>query len=132
MKPTDAQRATALAQIQDTIATTGAVCRTAGSTLDHNLAAVAWVSDPDGTPLLRWCPMWPTHQGHIHHTRYDTIAADGVYVNLSYRGQWVWGCGPAHEFGVDPNEYQDTRSRWLALLSDDVAAEGFADFFKHA
>ncbi|QDS91885.1 hypothetical protein FF011L_06210 [Roseimaritima multifibrata] len=99
---------------------------------DFWLAAAKWLPDDGDGPSLRWCPMFPEHQGHIHHTRYTKATAKGDYLLMYLGDDYVGGIGPALEFDIDRVQYANTRARWLERLAYGDNQARFADFFNNA
>ena len=102
----------------------GATIKIMDPAVTLTLAGALWQTHPT---RLRWCAIFPEHQGHIHETRFDRneFNAGGRDIGF-YRGdQMVAYVCPYEESGLDFDEVREALSRWRAVL---VAHGNVADF----
>ena len=100
-------------------------------TLTLLLAGVVWLQRP---LMLRWCAVFPEHQGHIHETYYNNVrlVADGRDIGFYLEDELVLYVCPYEESGEDINAYRDTFIAWQAGLREYNNEAQFDDFLKTA
>ena len=79
------------------------------------LAGVAWLREPT---RLRWCAVFPEHDGHFHETHYDNAAlvAGGRDVAFYAGERLIVHVCPYEESGGNLNVLRDTLIEWRNLL----------------
>ncbi|BAM04431.1 hypothetical protein PSMK_22720 [Phycisphaera mikurensis NBRC 102666] len=87
-----------------------------GTHLDFILATVRWLDDPQ---RVRWCAIFPEHQGHVHEAPYDelVIEAGGLGVGLRRDGKRAGYICPIIESGLDHDEAVAALAEWRHLLA---------------
>jgi hypothetical protein len=80
------------------------------------LAGAAWLQNP---PRLRWCAVFPEHDGHIHESEYEEarLEASGRDIAFYAEGKLFLYVCPYEESGKDLRAYRDTLAEWRDLLS---------------
>lgn len=110
----------------------GAVAQvpTQGGLLEVTLAAAALVPGP----ALRWCGIWPEHQGHVYTTRYTKaqLGAGGRDIYFYRGGNLVVGVTTLLESGLNTDEAQEALQAWRAALAGSGAGSKFEEFFQTA
>ncbi|WP_442510558.1 hypothetical protein SH528x_002183 [Novipirellula sp. SH528] len=99
--------------------------------LTLTLAGALWLTDPK---RLRWCAIFPEHQGHVHELRYTRtdMMNDGRDIAF-YRGpDLVAGVVPYEEGDLETDEVRAALAAWRDQLGryDNVAQ--FAEFLEMA
>ena len=87
-------------QLADKFVAEGAVFMPPGTHLDYIIATVRWLDNP---PRVRWCSIFPQHQGHVHEAEYDelVIESGGLGVGLRRSGHRAGYICPIRESGLD-------------------------------
>ena len=98
---------------------------------EFTLAGALWLARP---ARLRWCPIFPEHQGHIHETRYNTAElANGGRDVLFYRGkQLAFSVVPYLEAALNTDEVRAALAEWRARLKLFDNDKNFAEFLATA
>lgn len=101
------------------------------SSLTFTLAGAYWLTGPT---RLRWAPIFPEHQGHIHETEYDEarLMVEGRDVGLFLDGRMVAYVCPVEESGLSIDDARDGLAEWRDLLSKHNNAAQFAEFLAEA
>lgn len=86
-----------------------------GDRLELLVGGAQWLTRP---ARLRWCAVFPEHQGHVHETAYDRlIAHHGRDVALMKDGVMVGYLCPPEESDLVVEEVQDRWADWQARLA---------------
>ena len=102
-----------------------------GPMMTLTLAGALWLTLPN---RLRWCAIFPEHQGHVHETEYHTVKfVNGERDIAFYRdGRIFFYIAPYIESPLDENEVREALAKWRDRLGRYNNAEQFADFLKEA
>jgi hypothetical protein len=94
------------------------------------LAGAVWLDNPT---RLRWCAIFPEHQGHIHETAYDDIETHHERDVAFYRdGEMVAYVCPYEEGPLPLDAVREALGKWRAILAQYNNAELFEDFLDNA
>ncbi|MBU0847694.1 hypothetical protein KKH23_10950, partial [Patescibacteria group bacterium] len=94
--------------------------------IELTLAGALWREDEEGT-YLRWCAIFPEHQGHIHHLYYDKAVLDNDGRDiLFYRGgELVAGVVPYIESNLPADDVHEALARWKDAVAQDMYFDEF-------
>ena len=96
--------------------------------LEFTMADARWLDNPK---RLRWCPIFPEHQGHIHETEYDEVINDyDRDLSFKLKGKQVLSICPYEESGLNSEDVVEALARWRALVGAYNNAENFREFFE--
>lgn len=94
------------------------------------LAAAVLKTNP---PRLRWCAVFPEHQGHVHELAYDTVQAEGAGVSFRNKsGGLVGYIGPYDDSPLEEGPTKELLQRWRAGLAKFSNQADFEQFFNEA
>lgn len=118
-------------RLEQLIAEGGVIDIIGQGTTELTLARAAWLANPT---RLRWCAIFPEHQGHVHETRYDKAVLDngGRDVLLYRGGALVATVVPAMEATLSTDDVRDALVRWRARLAVPGNQAQFEEFFEEA
>ena len=97
-----------------------------GQLFELTLAAAMRTAKPTG---LRWCGIYPEHQGHVHDLRFADAALDNDGRDVVFRsadGDVVAAVVPLAESGMDYAEARDNLGRWQAEV-DEVKLKAYLE-----
>ena len=98
--------------------------------LTLTLAGALWLTDPT---RLRWCAIFPQHQGHIHETEYDEIKViHDRDIAFYHKGEMTFYVCPYEESEEDLDAIRDALGAWRVLLGKYTNVDQFADFLRNA
>lgn len=94
------------------------------------LAEVLWYTDPE---RIRWCAIYPEHQGHVHETEYDEVTIEHNRDVAFYKdGVMVAYVCPYEESGLPDEEVRDALTGWWRLLQLPWNEERLETFMRQA
>lgn len=95
------------------------------------LAGALWLTGPR---RLRWCAIFPEHQGHLHETEYDEVKLvnDGRDLLFYENGNLKFGIVPYEESCEDIHAIRNALQKWQALLKVGNNKAEFEDFLTTA
>ena len=106
----------------------GTCIRTDGLTL-----TLAYAELLPAPKRLRWCAIFPQHQGHVHELRYTRATHDARCFTFYHGPQLVAEIMPyAEQRELPHQEVRDALDRWRTLLARNGNAAEFAGFIKDA
>jgi len=95
------------------------------------LAGALWRQNPT---CLRWCAVFPEHQGHVHETSYSEVRLenDGRDIAFFEDGRMVAYVVPYEESGHEVDAMRENLGEWQYLVSRYKNAVLFAEFLETA
>lgn len=78
------------------------------------LAEVLWYTNPS---RIRWCAVFPQHQGHVHETEYDKVRiVHDRDIGFYKDGGLVAYVCPYEESGLPDEDVRDVLAKWSVLV----------------
>lgn len=102
-----------------------------GRVPELTLASVQWLENPT---RIRWCAIFPQHQGHVHDTEYNRVAIvnDLYLVFYDAAGEMEMCIGPYEEAARNTDEIREALANWRQTLSLNNNTEQFKRFLEDA
>ena len=93
------------------------------------LAAAVMLEEPK---RLRWCAIFPEHQGHVHEVAYDEAVFEAEGRDIAFmRGEDIvmYVC-PYEESTLDLEPARDGLAEWRGMLARHTNVAKFKEFFE--
>lgn len=102
-----------------------------GKAFTFVLAKCVMLSKPT---RLRWCGVFPEHQGHVHETPFSRVAQEAGGRDLAFykNGEMVAYVCPYEESGLSIDTARDLLAQWRAGLAKFNNQQNFENFFEDA
>jgi hypothetical protein len=108
----------------------GAAIQLTDPRITLTLAGALWLIKPR---RLRWCAIFPEHQGHIHETRYTRTEIYHGRDIAFHQGRVMVAYVCSYEEGPLPvEEVREALARWRDLLGKHGNVAEFAEFLAEA
>jgi hypothetical protein len=106
----------------------GATIQLVGRNLTLTLAGCHILTGPS---RLRWCALFPEHQGHIHETPYTriTLVAGDRDIAFWQGKRMIAYIAPFEESGLSLDSVVAVLAKWRAYLNENDNAVQFENFF---
>ena len=96
--------------------------------LTLTLAGALWLTKPK---RLRWCAIFPEHQGHVHETRYTRVEVIHGRDIAFYQGGAMVAYVVPYEEGLLPVDgVREALVEWRALFTKHDNTANFAEFLR--
>ena len=94
------------------------------------LARVMWL---DKQKRIRWCGVFPQHQGHVHETPYDSVEVENDKALIFNAGEKsAFYIVPYDDNLLDPQRVKDTLDKWRSAMAVEGNEARFNTFFDEA